>query len=175
MDSEKNIYFITGASGVGKTTVLNMLKEKYKGSPWAFLHFDEIGVPSLSDMIEEFGSPSAWQEARAYEWIHKAVYIDSEKIFLEAQVNLQFIRNGFDKLGFTKYKIILLDCSEEEMEKRLTYHRGQPELFNKNMRNWLRYLRNQANQFGAVRIDTTGLSETETMSQLQQYLKLDAE
>ena len=85
---EKTIYFITGASGVGKTTLVVQLKKKYRSMPWTFLHFDSIGVPSVSEMEKEFGSPSNWQEAKAYEWIDKLIYIyTSEKIFLEGQVN----------------------------------------------------------------------------------------
>jgi hypothetical protein len=127
---KKVIYFITGASGVGKTTLVVQLKKKYKNMPWAFLHFDSIGVPSVSEMEKEFGSPSGWQEAKAYEWINKLVNTyTNEKIFLEGQVNLQFIRKGFERHKFTCYKIVLLDCSEEEMGYRLTYNRMQPALF----------------------------------------------
>lgn len=165
MKTDKKIYFITGASGVGKTTLISRLKEKYKTRPWSFLHFDQIGVPPASVMKQEYGSPPAWQEAKAYEWIHKAIHtVGSEKIFLEGQVNLKFIRSGFEKERFTNYTIILLDCNEEEMDKRLAHQRRQPELFNDDMRNWLKYLRNQANEFGAIRIDTTDLSEDETIA-----------
>jgi deoxyadenosine/deoxycytidine kinase len=174
--NKKEIYFITGASGVGKTTLLSTLKEKYKSRPWTFLHFDEIGIPSVSVMKEEFGSPSAWQETKAHEWIYRSVYNnDSEKVFLEGQVNLQFIRNGFEKIPFSNYIVILLDCSEEEMENRLTCHRRQPELFNDDMRNWLKYLRNHAQEFGAIRIDTTYLSESETIAAFEDVIKLKSE
>ena len=54
----KLIVFLTVASGVGKTTLIDQLKSKYKDSNWAFLHFDSIGVPSLDEMIDLFGSPS---------------------------------------------------------------------------------------------------------------------
>lgn len=171
--NKKEIYFITGASGVGKTTLITTLKEKCKSKPWTFLHFDELGIPLTSMMKEEFGSPSAWQEVKAQELIHKSVYNNySEKVFLEGQVNLQFIRNGFEKIHFANYTIILLDCSEEEMEKRLMHHRKQPELFNDDMRNWLKYLRNQANDFGTIRIDTTYLSENETIAVFEGAINL---
>jgi 2-phosphoglycerate kinase len=173
MNKEKIIYFITGASGVGKTSLVNKLEEKYKSSHWSFLHFDEIGVPSTSMMIAEFGSPAAWQEAMAYQWIHKSVYNnESEKVFLEGQVNLQFIQKGFGEIHFSNYIIILIDCSEEEMEKRLYNDRRQPELFNDDMKNWLKYLREQANEFGAMRINTTNLSENETLMAFEDITRL---
>jgi flavin-dependent dehydrogenase len=53
------------------------------------------------------------------------------------------------------YKIILLECTEKEMGERLADKRAQPELFNDDMRNWVRFLRNQARELGAKVIDTT--------------------
>ena len=173
IQKSKHIYFISGASGVGKTTLVSMLKEKYNDRPWAFLHFDKIGVPDVSQMIKEFGSPVAWQEAKTYEWVHKAVHnYDSEKIFLEGQVNLLFIKNGFQAEKFTKYTIVLVDCSAEVMEKRLREERNQPELANDKMKNWLVFLRKQAMEFGAIGIDTTYLSTKETLERFEYAVKL---
>ena len=107
---EKIIYFITGASGVGKTTLVNQLKKKYENKPWTFLHFDTIGIPSVEEMIREFGSPSAWQEAKTTEWIEKLINdFRHEKMFFEGQVNLQFISNGFTRHNFNKYRMILIE------------------------------------------------------------------
>jgi uridine kinase len=130
------IYFITGASGVGKTTLLAKLNEKYRNKPWAFFHFDSIGVPSLEEMHNKFGSPSAWQEASTHEWINKLInHQGYEKVFLEGQSNLKFIRGGFEKFNFRNYKIVLIDCDEKEMGHRLSHSRSQPELFDDKMRN----------------------------------------
>ncbi len=170
----KHIYFISGASGVGKTTLMTMLKEKYNNRPWAFLHFDEIGVPEISEMIKNFGSPIAWQEAKAHEWINKAVHnYNSEKVFLEGQVNLDFIKKGFEKQGFIDYTIVLLDCRDDVMEKRLRENRSQPELANEKMKNWLIFLRKQAIALGAIRIDTTNISTIETIEVFEASIKLE--
>jgi adenylate kinase family enzyme len=172
-NNEKAIYFITGASGVGKTTLVAQLKKKYKSTPWVFLHFDQIGVPSVSEMERDFGSPSGWQEAKAYEWIDKLIYTyRSEKIFLEGQVNLRFIHKGFAKHNFKNYKIILIDCSEEEVGKRLTHYRMQPELFDTDMRNWLKFLRNQAEELKITRIDSSNLSEDEVLKKFEEAINL---
>jgi thymidylate kinase len=170
---EKYIYFITGASGVGKTTLLTQLQKKNKNMPWSFLHFDSIGIPSVMEMEKEFGSPSHWQRAKTYEWIDKLInqYHD-EKIFLEGQVNLQFIQSGFQKHDFKNYKIILVDCSEETMEYRLTYKRAQPDLFNNDMRNWLTFLRIQAKESEAAVIDTSNLSEEEVVKEFEKAVSL---
>jgi len=164
----KTIYFITGASGVGKTTLLDQLETKYKSKPWSFHHFDQIGVPSLDEMTTEFGSPSGWQEAKAYEWIDRLVHTtDGENIFLEGQVNLQFIRKGFSKNNFDNYQIVLIDCSDEEMERRLIYLRKQPELFNPDMKNWLKFLRKQSREFNATIINNSNVSKEELLRKFE--------
>lgn len=143
---QKIIYFITGASGVGKTTLLNLLEAKYGNKPWAFLHFDKIGVPTAEEMVRDFGSGTKWQEAKTYEWIAKLIQTECERVFFEGQVNLQFIRGGFAKHGFENYFIVLVDCSDEIMTKRLVHYRNQPELVTTDMLNWLKFLRNQAKE-----------------------------
>lgn len=170
---EKIIYFITGASGVGKTTLVSELKKKYGSRPWGFFHFDSIGVPMVAEMQKEFGSPVHWQEAKAHEWIEKLVhnFVD-EKIFLEGQVNLEFIRSGFQKHNFKTYKIILLHCNEKEMADRLVVKRRQPELFNSEMRTWLKFLKTQAERLDAIIIDTSNFSKGELLQKFEEAIEL---
>ena len=85
---------------------------------------------------------------------------------------MQFIHNGFDKHNFKNYKIILLDCSEEEMEKRLTSNRKQPKLFDTDMRNWLKFPRNQAEELKTIRIDSSNLSEDEVLRRFEKAIDL---
>lgn len=40
------IIFITGASGVGKTTLLDLLTLKLQKDKFEFYHFDDIGISS---------------------------------------------------------------------------------------------------------------------------------
>jgi len=149
--------------------LVNELTKKYKATPWSFFHFDSIGVPSVAEMKEEFGTPSRWQEVKTDDWIEKLVnQCHEEKIFFEGQVNLEFIRKAFEKHNFENYKIILLDCTEKEMGDRLADKRGQPDLFNNQMINWLRFLRNQARELGAKVIDTTNLSRRDVVEQFEE-------
>jgi len=162
---EKKVYFISGASGVGKTTLVDNLQKQYEHTDWAFLHFDSIGVPSLEEMEKEFGSPVHWQEAKTYGWIEKIINeFDNEKIFIEGQVNLQFIYGAFRKFHFENFKIVLLDCNENEMAHRLIEKRKQPELVNDQMKNWLNFLRNQAYELKIPVIDTSNLFEEDALT-----------
>ena len=139
--NEKTICFITGASGVGKTTLVSGLKKKYSGMAWSFLHFDSIGVPSIAEMRRSYGSPADWQKVKTWEWIARLVNGNNDtKVFLEGQVNLHFIRSGFQKYHFENYEIILIDCSEDVMSYRILHKRCQPELLTDEMKNWLRFL-----------------------------------
>ena len=162
------IYFITGASGVGKTSLVTQLKEKYRDGTWEFFHFDSLGVPSLEEMERDYGSGSEWQKAKTYEWIYRLINLNQQKIMvLEGQVNLQFIHDGFRMHNFDQYSILLLDCTFEEMTRRLVYDRGQPELVTEDMKNWLKYLRNQAITMNVPILDTSDLTEQEVVTQFE--------
>lgn len=164
----KTIYFLTGASGVGKTTLLADFQKKYAHQDWAFLNLDSTGVPSPEQMKKQYGSAAGWQKAKTNEWIEKLItQYHNEKIFLEGQVNLQFIQNAFQKHRFTHYQTILIDCSEEEMIHRLTHKRAQPELLTADMRNWLQFLRNQAHELKIPIIDTSKLSQVQSLKMLE--------
>lgn len=162
----KMIYFLTGASGVGKTTLVDNLKEKYaEDDAWVFLHFDAIWVPSGEEMIEKYGSWENWQGETTHIWIKKMLseYNDDVNIIFEGQVNLEFIQEGFRKENFSNYKIVLIHCDSEVMRKRLVELRNQPDLFNQDMINWLNFLHKQAINLNAKIIDTSHKSKWEVV------------
>ena len=153
------IYFITGASGAGKTTLLEYLKKKFLHKGWRLFNFDSIGVPSLEEMIKKYGSASNWQEAMTNQWIDKLIHEHNKShIIIEGQMNLKFIQDRCKKHSFKDYKIILLDCSEEEMIYRLKHKRNQPELITEDMKNWLKFLRQQADELDIKLVNTENMS-----------------
>jgi GTPase SAR1 family protein len=167
------IFFITGASGVGKTTLLEQFKQKYAHKNWGFLHFDSIGVPEASSMVKEYGSQAAWQEAMTMNWIESLIHkYNFDCIFFEGQVNLNFIKQGFVRHNFTNYKIILVDAAEEEMAYRLTHQRLQPDLLNDDMKNWLKFLRQQAQAQNVPIIDTTGKSSEVVLAEFEKIIAI---
>lgn len=173
--TDKKIIFITGASGVGKSTLTNFLKSKYKDRPdVAIFGFDSIGVPSVEDMIKMYGSPTEWQRATTKKWVTKLIHeIDRPLIILEGQVNLDFIYEAFRDHQFDNFKIILVDCSDEEMLRRLRFERNQPALANDNMVNWRGYLRKQAENNGVPIINTDKMAIEDGVKKLEEYLWKD--
>ena len=104
-------------------------------------------------------------------WITKLLYeIDQPFIILEGQVNLDFIREAFNDHHFQNFRIVLIDCNEEEMLRRLRSDRNQPELANADMRNWRAYLRKQAENYNVPIIDTDELSIDTSIKILEEVL-----
>lgn len=175
MNKSKYIIWLTGASGVGKTTLLSNLKNKYSNkSNWEFLNFDTIGgVPSNEDMVKEYGSIENWQRSKTYKWIEKMIngYPDKELIIMDSQASLEFIKTGFEKQNFNNYEIILVDCEQDTMIKRLVDERQQAWLASEDMNNWLKFLRQQARKLNVKIIDTSNATASQVVEKFEQILK----
>lgn len=171
--SKRHIYFITGASGVGKTTLVSQLEKKYGRRPnWLFLHFDSIGVPSEDEMRVKYGSGENWQRKTIKLWIQKMLteYKDKTVIIMEGQVNLNFIKMSFEEHDFFDYTIVLVDCNKIVMRERLVNERKQSELATDEMNNWRDLLLEQAQSQGADIIDTNELNKDDSVTAFKKIL-----
>ncbi len=170
MNQTEYIFWLTGASGVGKTTLLQSLAEKHeRDDSWVFLKFDSIGVPSPEEMVRDFGSGENWQKVKTIEWVDKMVtgYGDKSVIIMDGQSNLEFIKSAFANSIFQNFKIILVDCDQKIMVNRLIDERQQAWLASEDMKNWLKFLRAQATEFGASIINTSTLDKTQALNTLE--------
>ena len=135
------IILITGASGIGKTTIAKYLAEKYQ-----VFHFDDIGVPNVDEMISKYGSPEKWQEVATKAWIEKLRKLPGNGIIiLEGSFNPEFASQY--------HKLICLYIDRSIREKRLIKYRNQPELINQNMENFACLLKEKTTILGGVIID----------------------
>lgn len=171
--NDKFIVFITGASGVGKTTLLDNLRTKYANKiNWEFLKFDSVGVPSTEEMVRDFGSGENWQRQTTDQWIYKMVneFADKDLVIMEGQANFEFIKAGFENQNFRKYQIVLIDCEQEIMVRRLVDERQQRWLASEDMKNWLKFLREQARSFNEPIIDTSFIDQEAVVTKFEEIL-----
>lgn len=168
---------LTGASGVGKTTVANAITATCgDGQDVVVLHFDSIGVPTEADMEKKHGSGAGWQEAMTFEWANRLSKIAREesRVVFEGQMNIEFVIRAFDEARFPCLQICLIDCEEGEMERRLVEERGQPELVTQEMRNWRALLHQQAKDRDLPIIDTSKVGIGEAASILLERIGVGA-
>ncbi|MBP9792270.1 MAG: phosphotransferase [Rickettsiales bacterium] len=146
------IILITGASGSGKTFISKYLAEKYK-----VFYFDDIGVPSVDEMVLEYGGAEEWQKSMVQIWIEKLLALkDHQILILEGSFNPEFAVSLFQQYHFNNYKIICLHANKVVRDKRLIHNRKQPELANQDMENFANVLKEKTLNSGGVIIDTSG-------------------
>ena len=141
------IIFLSGVSGAGKTTIVELLqKRNLSNKTVKFLFFDSIGVPSHEEMVRKFGSGKQWQKAMTYRWIETIMrdYAQERLVIIEGQTELTFIDEACKFYGVPDFKIILIHADSQVRHKRLQTNRNQPELINPKMDNWANYLYRQA-------------------------------
>ena len=167
----RQILFVTGASGSGKTAVLQILASRI-GPTVPMHHFDSVGVPSLDEMIGQYGSPEAWQEAMTHQWITRLVTEPTEVglAVLGGQVRPTFVLDAFRANGVKRGRLLLLDCAPDTRTARLAGPRGQPELANPQMMAWSAYLRGQADALRIPVLDTTGMTLDQTAEKVAQHI-----
>ena len=114
-------------------------------------------------MIRDYGSPERWQKHQTQYLINKAVTLPNETVFIEGSTDPSFVEESCLKAKLKSYNIILISCSQRQMEKRLRENRNQPELINQDMKNWHQYLLDQARRNNYPVLDNTGLTVEQSL------------
>ena len=130
-------------------------------------YFDSIGVPSVEQMRRESGPGhepgGAWQRAMTLQWMRRIrTILDlGTSVLLEGQMRIAFIREALAENQISSVHVILLDCNDTTRARRLRVHRSQPDLADRDMMNWARYLREEAHAADVRILDTGQLSLAE--------------
>ena len=154
------IIAVTGASGVGKTSVFRAIAQNLAGDKQIqVFHFDDMELPDWSKLEDS----KKWQEEATFGWINKIVNVarsENVHVLFEGSTEIKFYLQGFEHNHYADYKILLFDCAQEVMKSRLI-QRGQPELYHSDMIGWLNYLRNEATRHNIeiVRTDQLAIPE----------------
>ena len=163
------IVLITGASGSGKTTTLKALKNNLPASTSVHF-FDDIGVPSLEEMIECYGSPQKWQQAATHQWIEKLIQLTDQTNILEGSFNPEYAVEVLKTKTDVSYLIMCLHADRAIREQRLIYDRNQPELVTEDMNNFARFLMEKTLELGGIIIDTTHKSVSEVENEMSKCI-----
>jgi dephospho-CoA kinase len=164
------IFFLIGSSGSGKTTAARGV-EKMQLPNLAVRYSDSLPVPSVEEMVREYGSQEEWQRANTVLWVGKikAEVPEESDVILDMQTRPLFIKEACTMNSISTYQVILFDCSDEERKKRLV-ERGQPELATFDMMNWAKYLKERSLEKGYPIIDNTFLAPAESLGKLMELI-----
>ncbi len=166
----KKLFFLIGASGSGKTTAAKEL-ERCDIANLKILYFDSIGVPSIEEMEQKYGSPEEWQRAKTAEWVRilERDFLLNTNVLFDGQTRPSFIEKACYENGINGFEIILFDCSDDERKRRLAA-RGHANLADKNMMDWAGFLRKECQDRECLIIDNTNMQIEDTASQLLSHL-----
>lgn len=147
---------VTGASGVGKTTLVRGLERR--GLPGVQCHyFDSIGVPTPEEMTRQYGGGEQWQRAMTRQWMQRLAGCTppGSLAVLDGQVRPSEVVEALAATPIPIVEILLVDCSHRQRDHRLRTLRSQPELATTEMAAWAAYLRGQADALRLPRLDTS--------------------
>lgn len=159
---------ITGASGVGKTTITTLLEHTLDSQFTHVAYFDRIGVPSEQEMIARYGSGKEWQTAKTYEWVANLNNASKHKplIIFEGQYDPEVARAACHALNIKNILLIGIYAERSVREARLIYERNQPELANQDMQNWSELLKKKVTDLGGNILDTTEITPTDAIEKI---------
>ncbi|MFC1710746.1 hypothetical protein ACFLZJ_01150 [Nanoarchaeota archaeon] len=152
-------FFITGAEGTGKTSIIPYLKENL---PNLEIHdFDEVGVPE--------NPPLQWRLDTTLYWI-KIAEKNQEKNLSTCIIGLSFpseVNDFKESEKLNKISFCLLDVNKEEREKRLGKRNASNEVIADI--DPLNKLRNEIKKLKVI--DTSNLSIEETANKVINWIK----
>lgn len=124
MISDKNqykIYFISGVSGVGKTSTMNYLKDKLPSDGYDIIDMDERGVPD--------GGGLEWLNKETRHWLGVAKQNASsgKSTIICGFANPESFKEVYKQDEDVPAQIILLHASENILENRLRNRHSTPE------------------------------------------------
>lgn len=161
----ESLYFITGAEGVGKSSIIEILRIRF---PNIDVHdFDEVGVPDNPDL--------QWRYDTTLHWIKVA--IENQKKGVSTIIaglsfpNEVLMYKDYEEMG--KVLFCLLDVHESERARRLCKRNASKNVIEDLCQ--LHQLREKFKEikFENVIIDTTGISIKDVEEKVVEWIEKD--
>lgn len=168
----EHISFLIWASWVWKTTLIKWLDAL---NVWLIcLNADaRYGIPDEETMISESGSVGERRNQSLEKCLVRVMQeFPWKHILIDKSAHVLNIQDVCKKLWIDDYEIILIDCEEEEMKRRLLEERNQPELVTDDMFNRQRVLRIEAKEKWFFCIDTRHATQDEIVDICKTHLFL---
>jgi len=176
----RNIFYITGVNGIGKSTLISQLAEKLDTSICKIHDFDERGVPDNADKV--------WRKSETLHWtrVGKENLIKGNSTIICGFMKFPEIAESLEKEEVVG-KICLLDANEEIITERilgryidnpegvLDLNRAvgkTPEKFASDNVWVSSQFREQAKEAGYFIVDTSDLSPEEVGKEIVNWIEL---
>lgn len=146
---------VSGASGVGKTTVLAAIRAQVDAHLLPVLAFDSLGVPSVAEMERGWESARGWQKAMTWLWVQiaRTAHRTRPLAILEGAFDPQYAIAACHA-NRVRYRIALLDVGDDVRRARLA-QRGQRDHTLTEPEGWADYLREQTRDLGGTIVDAS--------------------
>ncbi len=172
----KHIFFVSGGSGAGKSTVMELLKNRLPSSHYHIHDMDEVGVPDNVDQ--------QWRIEQTENWVKEGVKnAESDiKTIVLGITHPDELNEAISKLKVnpSTVGVILLDANPETLRSRLEKRyqvrsnieseimvTGKPlEQFIGDSINFARILKEEAQKYGYEVIDTSELGPEQVAEHL---------
>jgi GTPase SAR1 family protein len=157
------ILVLTGASGAGKTTLINKL------NVLAIPGVEGINCDRVKLEAHKTADSTDHQAEILRYWISQLSQQETriELAVLDTQIRPHRALEVLHQAGIVYTQIVLVDCDPVKRNERLRMDRGQPELANPRMDGWAAYLRGQADALNLSIIDTSNDSIDKSLNELE--------
>lgn len=163
VQTQAQIFFITGTSGSGKTTLSNKLKNDLSPTKFVIYDFDEIGVPENADAL--------WRQKTTDYWLNQGIK--------NADQNLSTIICGVavpHEVSSSKIKpslpikFLFLKISDSVITQRLQNRGWHEQLIQDNI-NWAHYLEKDVIACNGLIIECSRKNTDEVSREIELLLK----